>query len=155
MYHLSAAESLRSQTEHHYAEKIRNQLKRVLARIPVTYEVATGGNASLSLPRLTVESVGLIPLPLQLRETEAIVGQSEPVPFAQGSKTIIDPSVRNCRQIDANNVTVSSGWTDVVGTLAASMAEELGIQNRNVVAKPYKLVLYPPGGFFKTHRDTE
>ena len=32
---------------------------------------------------------------------------------------------------------------------------ELGLQDKEVWAEPYKLLLYKPGGHFKPHRDTE
>lgn len=117
--------------------------------------MATDGKVSLPLPNLTVDSVGLIPLPLQPRETQALISQSTPAPFGQGSKTIVDRSVRNCRQIDPSKVTLSPSWTAAVVSLASTMAVKLGVQNHEIVANLYKLVLYPPGGFFATHRDTE
>lgn len=148
MEYPSKAESIR-------ASAIRTELVQVLENIELGHEVATGGKVSLPLPRLSVEGVGLIPLPLQAREIQALISKSEQAPFGQGSKTIVDESVRNCRQIDPSKVTVSTSWSDAVGALAISMAEKIGVHNRKIVAKLYKVVLYPPGGFFVTHRDTE
>ena len=92
-------------------DTVGRELRNVLGKVEIDHEVATGVEVPLPLPRLTVESVGLITLPLQPREIQALISESAPAPFGQGAKTIVDSSVRNFRQIDPSKVMVSSRWT--------------------------------------------
>lgn len=71
----------------------------------------------------------------------ALISQSAPAPFGQGSKTIYDRSVRNCRQIDPSKVTLSSHWDDVAVDRSTEMSVKLGVQNSKIAVKLYELGL--------------
>ena len=79
-------------------------------------------------------------------------------PFGRGPKTVVDTSVRLCRQVEAADVELGEGWEAVVQRQAQKYCVTLGVQKEGeelVEARLYKMVLYEEGGFFKAHKDTE
>ena len=79
-------------------------------------------------------------------------------PFGRGAETMVDTSVRLCRQVEAAEVELGEGWDAVVQRQAQKYCTMLGAQKEGeelVEARLYKMVLYEEGGFFKAHKDTE
>ncbi len=117
---------------------------------------ATGGREdSLPLPGLEVTNVGPIALPLQPAQADALRAVSVQSPFGRGTETIIDVSVRSCREIPAESITLNFSWRMAIAELAERYASALGVIDETVVPELYKLVLYKSGDFFKPHKDTE
>src|SRR6266511_3131514 len=67
----------------------------------------------------------------------------------QSMETKVDSEVRNTREIPASEFKVKPKFLEQI-------QESWGkhFLPRNVLAKPYKIHLYGPGGHFKSHRDT-
>ena len=79
-------------------------------------------------------------------------------PFGRGEETVVDTSVRLCRQVEAADVELGKNWDAAVQTQAQRYCTTLGAQKEGeelVEARLYKMVLYEEGGFFKAHKDTE
>lgn len=96
-----------------------------------------------------------IAFPLPEAQARALREASEAAPYGLGEETKLDPSVRHCRQIDAEDLVFGNpAWRGAVELLATAAGEELGIPEP-VKAVPYKLLLYEEGGQFAPHRDTE
>lgn len=106
-------------------------------------------------PGITVKNLGIIGLPLSVREAKAIAGQCKQSPFGKGDETLVDESVRKTWELDADDFSCSNPqWTSYVDKLADQSMKDLGVQVMGH-AQPYKLLLYEEGAFFKAHRDTE
>jgi hypothetical protein len=106
-------------------------------------------------PQLFVEGFGKVPLPLTTAAAKTLIALAEPAPHGQGTKTVLDESIRKCRQIDASRFSLKSpDWMKYLERVTRHITRELGISCK-VVAEPYKLLVYEPGGHFKPHRDTE
>ncbi|PXF41984.1 hypothetical protein BWQ96_08291 [Gracilariopsis chorda] len=135
--------------------QVRETLNDAISSIKTVCTFAIGGVANLPLPRLRVERAGSISLPLQESHINFIITASEQAPFRKGAQTVVDTAVRNCRQVDANKVTVGLSWQTAIHQLAVQSATSLGVHSCKVVPRLYKLIVYPPGGFFKPHQDTE
>ncbi len=132
------------------------KLHAVLVKANAATTFARGGREdSLPLPHLHVTNVGPIALPLQPPQVDALHAVSVPAPFGRGAETVVDTSVRSCRQIDAQTISLSASWETAIQQLANRYESTLGVENANVTAQLYKLVLYKPGDFFKKHKDTE
>ena len=83
---------------------------------------------------------------------------STQAPFGRGAETVVDTSVRLCRQVEAADVELGGNWDAVIQNQAQRYCTTLGAQKKDeelVEARLYKLVLYEEGGFFKAHKDTE
>ena len=110
------------------------------------------------LPGLSVKGVGPIGLPLIHAQAKQIIEKSTQAPFGRGAETVVDTSVRLCRQVEAADVELGGNWDAVIQNQAQRYCTTLGAQKKGeelVEARLYKLVLYEEGGFFKAHKDTE
>jgi hypothetical protein len=108
------------------------------------------------MPRLEVEGVGLLSFPVPDIQVRALIAAAEPAPYGKGPDTLVDTSVRDCRQIDADKIRLSGrGWRASFDEIMDRVAHGLGLSRDLLRAKLYKLLVYEPGGFFSAHRDTE
>ena len=119
----------------------------------------TGGVATElpPIPGLVVEGVGDIVVPLlDPDHVHKLKAAAQQAPHGRGMETIVDTSVRNTLQIDANKVTLTNpAWPKALQALTSRVCTALGVPPDRVRTELYKLLLYEPGGFFKKHRDTE
>ena len=118
----------------------------------------TGGVATElpGVPGLLVEGMGNISVPLDPDNAHKLKAVAQQAPHGRGMETIVDTSVRNTLQIDANKVTLTNpAWPKALQGLTSKVCTALGVPPDLVRTELYKLLLYEPGGFFKKHRDTE
>ena len=108
------------------------------------------------MPRLRVEHVGTVAFPVLEPQVRALIGVAERAPYGKGPETVLDSSVRDCWQIDSSAFDLGGqGWADSFKRILGEVADGLGCPSERLEAKPYKLLVYEPGGFFTPHRDTE
>ena len=64
------------------------------------------GSSLLSAPNpgLEIDALGMLGLPLSVRDAEAIKGIAGRSPFGHGEKTVIDMSVRDTWEIDSSRI---------------------------------------------------
>ncbi len=118
-------------------------------------DFCTSGVFDWRAPAISVEGAGQVALPLLEDQAKQLIGLAEFAPFGRRDKTVVDPGVRNCWQIDAERVTIAGGrWNEALAAVVTRAAEGLGVEGA-VQAVFYKLLIYEPGGFFLDHRDTE
>lgn len=137
------------------AHGIKHKLDTALSSVTHPCTFATGCSVLLPLPSLAVSSIGPLGLPLSVQQAQTLYDSSDHAPFGKGSSTVVDASVRSCRQVDASQVTLSSVWNESIQNTCRQLVEKLGIIDTSVQANLYKLVVYKEGDFFKRHRDTE
>lgn len=137
------------------AAEDNEELLQVLDSIQSTGKIATFSRYPAFVnPGLTIQGNHLIPLPLKEDDAQAIKSVCRQAPFGHGDKTVVDTSVRNTWELDASKFElVNSQWPSFFDVLLRDTAKGLGFQK--VVAKPHKLLLYEPGSFFKSHKDSE
>lgn len=113
------------------------------------------GKVELLSPSLSVKGVGLIALPLLAEQAAQLVAVTEQAPYGRGPDTIVDTAVRNTRQIGPDRIDLGGRhWPKTLSTILDSAAEGLGVSDP-IEADFYKMLIYEPGGFFVSHRDTE
>lgn len=118
-------------------------------------DFCTSGTVDIFSPRLVVEGVGPVALPLLPVQAEKLVFVAEQAPHGRGQETVVDTDVRRTWQIAADKVRIERRhWTEAIGVIVARVAEGLGLTDP-VTAEFYKLLVYEEGGFFVSHRDTE
>ena len=119
--------------------------------ITSTSNVPTGSGALAARTR-TRE---LIPLPLTPTYAGVIREASRPAPFGHGEQTLVDDSVRKTWEMDASDISLTNpAWQAGFETkIRAPMIKALALPAESQL-KPYKLLLYEPGSFFRGHRDS-
>ena len=114
------------------------------------------GRLFAPMPRLEVDGVGLLSFPVPEAQVGALIAAAERAPYGKGPDTLVDTSVRDCRQIDAARIRVSGqAWADTFKRILDQAATGLGCPSERLEARLYKLLVYESGGFFAAHRDTE
>ncbi|MEF8754734.1 MAG: 2OG-Fe(II) oxygenase [Accumulibacter sp.] len=113
------------------------------------------GRREIFAPRLEVDGVGPIALPLLPAQAAALVAVAEQAPYGRGNDTLVDTDVRRTWQIAADRVQLGGRhWDQQFAEIVARCAAGLGI-GEPVSAEFYKLLVYDTGSFFLSHRDTE
>ena len=114
----------------------------------------THGRLFLPMPTVNVASVGLLSLPVPDFQVRSLTAVAERAPYGKGTETVVDTAVRDCWQIDADRLRIGGrAWDDTFATILDGVATGLGCPG--LEARLYKLLVYPVGGFFAPHRDTE
>ena len=130
-------------------------LANILTTVRCDGDFYMSGTADIALPRLEIEGVGRISLPLLPVQAEQIMSVATRAPFGRGGDTIIDTAVRKTWQIQPQQVQLASpGWPAALDAIVARAAAGLGVTEA-VSAELYKLLVYDEGSFFLEHRDTE
>jgi len=134
---------------------VTQELADILSEVnrPGHYFVA--GRVEFAPPRLEVDGVGTIALPLLTIQAEQLIKAATRAPYGRGSNTIVDTNVRRTWQIEADRVRIGGKhWSKTLDGIVARAAEGLGL-TEPVAAEFYKLLVYDKGSFFVGHRDTE
>ena len=138
-----------------YAER-QEPLEVLLRTVDRPGEYYMQGRLLAPMPRVEVEGARSLSFPITEEQVRSLVEVAEPAPYGKGERTLVDRSVRACRQIDAAQVRISGGaWHDTLAQVVGQAAAGLGCPPEHTSAQPYKLLVYEPGGFFAPHRDTE
>ena len=132
------------------------QLENLLQSVDRPGGFCTHGREFVPMPTLEVEGVGMLSFPVPDSQVRALVAGAERAPYGKGPDTLVDTSVRDCRQIGADRIRVGgAAWADTLGRILHAVGAGLGCPGGRLEARLYKLLIYEPGGFFSTHRDTE
>ena len=116
----------------------------------------THGRNYVPMPSLEVEGVGMLSFPVPASQVRALVAVAEPAPYGKGDRTLVDTSVRHCRQIGADHIRLGGvTWAATLQGILDAVAAGLGCPPGRLQAQLYKLLIYETGGFFSAHRDTE
>lgn len=93
-------------------------------------------------PGLSIKNTGAVGLPLSHRDAQAIAEVCRKSPFGKKDKTVIDESVRKTWELDATEFECRNPkWTPYLDRLAQKAMQDLGVEG-DVMAQPYKLLLY-------------
>ncbi len=131
-------------------------LERLLRSIDRPGDFYAHGRLFAPMPRLEVEGAGMLSFPVPEGQVRALIEAAERAPYGKGPETLVDTSVRDCRQIGAERIRLGGGaWADTFAGILEAAAKGLGCPSERLDAQLYKLLVYEPGGFFSAHRDTE
>ena len=129
-------------------------LEELLREIDRPGDYCTHGSLCVPMPLLRIDGVGTISFPVPAVQAEALVATAERAPYGKGARTLVDSKVRNCWQVDPKRVHPGGRtWAETFGRILELATEGLGCPGLR--AELYKLLVYEPGGFFVSHRDTE
>ena len=131
-------------------------LEKLLQSIDRPGDFCAHGRLFAPMPRLEVDGAGMLSFPVPEAQVRALIASAERAPYGKGPDTLVDTSVRDCRQIDAERIRLAGGaWPETFAKILAAAASGLGCPVDRLDAQLYKLLVYERGGFFSAHRDTE
>ena len=134
---------------------ISRKLAALLRQVRRPGDFYASGTIDIHPPRLEVEGVGSIALPLLSVQAEQIIAVAERAPYGRGTETLVDTDVRRTWQVGAEQVRISGKkWEQDLSEMVAQAAAGLGVSG-TVEAELYKLLVYDAGSFFVRHRDSE
>lgn len=144
-----------SSIEVSYNDKL-GELESVLAKVTQPGDYCVEGRVELPLPQIDVRGVGTLSWPLPATQAQALIAVAGRAPYGRGMETLIDPEVRNAWQLGADQLSIGGkSWPRTLGAILDQARVGLGCTDREVHAEFYKLLVYEPGGFFLSHRDSE
>ncbi len=116
----------------------------------------TNHTATFMFPGLSIEGLGEIAYPINKLQARAIIQEATKAPFGKGSQTIIDDTVRSAWEIDPKRLHFDGPeWDKFLNKALANIKPQLGIEDYEVEAHLYKMLIYEKGDFFLSHRDSE
>ena len=131
-------------------------LTQLLGSVERPGDFCAHGRLFLPMPTIEVADLGLLSFPVPESQVRALIDVAERAPYGKGAQTLVDTSVRNCWQIDASKLRIGGhAWRQTLATILDAAATGIGCGVEALVAQLYKLLVYPTGGFFAPHRDTE
>lgn len=134
---------------------ITEELAKILALVDRPGDFYAVGRTELLVPRIEVEGVGLIALPLLAAQAKRLIKVATRAPYGHGAETVVDTKVRRTWQIEASRIALGGKhWAQTLAGIIARAVEGLGVTG-SVTAALYKLLIYDKGSFFVSHRDTE
>ena len=134
---------------------IQTELASLLQQVDRPGNFYVSGTLDIHAPRLEVEGVGPIALPLLGIQARQLIDAAEQAPYGRGSETLVDTQVRRTWQVDAERVHLGGRyWEQDLQRMLNQVATGLGIDGA-IRAEFYKLLIYENENFFTTHRDTE
>ncbi|MEL6964767.1 MAG: 2OG-Fe(II) oxygenase, partial [Pseudomonadota bacterium] len=134
---------------------ITADLASALSSISRPGEFVTSGRTELFPPKLVVDGVGRIALPLLPVQAEELIALAERAPFGRGEETVVDTNVRRTWQLASDQVKIGGKhWQQTLDHILDKVANGLGVTD-SIDAEFYKLLIYDEGSFFVSHRDTE
>jgi hypothetical protein len=116
----------------------------------------TAHTTEFQFPELETKGVGEIAYPINQNQAKALIDVAHKAPFGKGSKTIVDKSVRSAWEIDASELVFKgSRWNSFLDKILKNIKPQLGLENHNISAHLYKMLIYEKGDFFLPHKDSE
>ena len=131
-------------------------LEKLLLSINRPGDFYAHGRMFVPMPKLEVENIGVLSFPVPEEQIRALINTAERAPYGKGTDTLVDTTVRDCWQIDGMSIDIGGAmWDDTFSRILDAAATDLGCRAERLEAELYKLLIYEPGGFFASHRDTE
>lgn len=136
--------------------KIHLNLLKALDRVDRPGVVSVSGDRPMLMPGLVVKELGPLGLPLGEIQAHELIDLCHQAPYGKGVETLVDKDVRNTWELDADQIEFTNPkWQALVADVVAESQQQLGLEDHKLIAHPYKLLVYEPGGFFLPHRDGE
>jgi len=131
-------------------------LTQLLATIERPGDYFSTGRREVALPKITAKGGGQLSFPVPAKQAQEWLRLAEVAPYGRGEETVVDPAVRKVWQMAPDQVKITGkSWDATLEGIVTTCARELGCLETPVLAEFYKLLIYGPGSFFVTHRDTE
>ena len=95
---------------------ISAELAAVLSTVSRPGDFFVSGTTEILAPRLEVDGVGIVAMPLLPMQAEQLVAVAERAPYGRGEDTLVDTEVRRTWQIGADRVRIGGKhWAQTAG----------------------------------------
>lgn len=139
-----------------FMKELKNNILTCLQGLKGSGKFASIRSAGFVFPGVEVKGFGEIAFPVTKEQAEALMKISQKAPFGKGTETILDDSVRRSREINASQLTFSNpDWNKFLNQALKNIKNDLGLEEYDIEANPYKLLIYQEGDFFLPHKDSE
>jgi hypothetical protein len=107
--------------------------------------------------RLEVSGVGLIALPVAVRQAKQLCLIGRPARFGKGELTLLDAKVRDTWEIPKSRIKIDTGrWNATLRPVLDRLRADLGLpEGCQLGAEFHSMLVYAPGQFFAPHQDSE
>lgn len=134
----------------------RSDLIELLDNLKGSGKFASIGSVDFILPGLWIEGAGELSFPMDEVGVQRLFSIAQQAPYGKGHETLVDTDVRNTKEIDADRITFRNpAWQKTLDSILSKVRKDLGLEEKDIEAHLYKLLIYEPGSFFLKHRDTE
>jgi hypothetical protein len=107
---------------------ITEELAKILAHVDRPGDFYVVGRTEWLAPRIEVEGVGQIALPLLAAQAKRLIKVATRAPYGRGAETVVDTKVRRTWQIEASRIAFGGKhWAQTLAGIVATAAEGLGI----------------------------
>jgi hypothetical protein len=134
----------------------KKELAQTLDKIESSGTFFSTGVNNFCFAKMSVKNLDEIAFPLNKIQIQALISVAHKAPFGKGSETVLDSNVRNCWEIDASQISFEgNNWTNLIDKTIPEIKQDLGIENKEIAAHLYKMLIYEEGDFFLPHKDSE
>lgn len=134
----------------------KQQLLSSLENISSAGTFFSSGSNNFLFPKISVSQLDEIAFPLNKIQIQALISVAHKAPFGKGSETILDEKIRNCWEIDADQISFEGDiWQKFIDKIISQIKPDLGIEDKEIEAHLYKMLIYEEGNFFLPHKDSE
>ena len=98
-------------------------LEKLLLSIDLPGDFCAHGKLFAPMPRLEVDGTGMLSFPVPEAQVRTLIAAAEPAPYGKGPDTLVDTSVRDCRQIGPERIRLAGGaWPETFARILAAAA---------------------------------
>jgi hypothetical protein len=107
--------------------------------------------------RLEVDGVGLIALPVSVRQAKQLCLIGRPARFGKGEQTLLDAKVRDTWEVPKSRIKIDKRqWNPTLRSVLDRLRADLGLpEGCQLAAEFHSMLVYAPGQFFAPHQDSE
>jgi len=105
--------------------------------------------------QIKIADFGPLPLPMRAKHVRELGDVAKPAPYGKRTETLVDAAVRNTLEIESAKVELSAMLRGAIDDQLPAIERGLGFPPGRLKAELYKLLIYPTGGRFRKHRDSE
>ena len=106
---------------------------------------------------LEVKGVGPVRLPVSRAQAERLCSVARPAHYGQGERTLLDRGIRDTWEVPKSRVKVDERrWNRTLRPMLERVRADLGLpDSHRLRAELHSMLVYGPGQFFRTHKDSE
>ncbi len=114
------------------------------------------GKMGYLIPKMKIDSKLDVSFPLLPETATKLIDHAQRAPYGKGHDTLIDTEVRNTWEIDGSKITFGNpDWKKLLNKILDKVKGSFSLEDVQIEASLYKLLIYEKGGFFLKHKDTE
>lgn len=132
------------------------EIGAILARIHPDATFAAIASLPSDALDLAVDGVGDVVLPLKPKQAQQLIQIARPAPYGKGTRTLVDPNVRDTWSVHASKVRLGPRGTAALSRALDGLAADLGVPlGQTLEPELHDLLIYGPGQYFAPHKDSE